>query len=59
MAPISSQVNQDDNFQLNELLHDLRFGNESERVAARTALLELSNKSAAIRGSLIKELLKG
>ena len=58
MLLISSQRNQDNHLQLDKLLHDLRLGNESERVAARTTLLDLSNKSAATRESLIKELLK-
>src|ERR1051325_10958331 len=58
MALIFSQGNQDNNRQLEKLLHDLRSGNESERVAARTTLLDLSNKSAATRESLIRELLK-
>jgi len=57
-ALIFSQGNQDNDLQLDKLLHDLRLGNESERVAARTTLLDLSHKSSATRESLIKELLK-
>jgi len=42
---------------LDKLLHDLRFGNESERSAAKAILVEQSNKSVTARATLIKALL--
>jgi hypothetical protein len=42
---------------LDRLLQDLRFGNKSERSAAKAILIEQSNKSVTARATLIKALL--
>jgi hypothetical protein len=42
---------------LDRLLQDLRFGNKSERSAAKVILVEQSNKSVTARATLIKALL--
>jgi hypothetical protein len=42
---------------LEKLLQDLRFGNESERSAAKVILVEQSNISITARATIIKELL--
>ena len=44
--------------QLDRLLRNLRFGNESERSAAKDLLIDLSKKSASARAQLIENLLK-
>jgi HEAT repeat protein len=51
------QENEPQNPPLDKLLQDLRFGNESERSAAKVILVEQSNNSVTSRATLIKALL--
>jgi hypothetical protein len=51
------QEKEPQNPSLDRLLQDLRFGNESERSAAKVILVEQSNKSVTARATLIKALL--
>lgn len=51
------QVKEPQNPPLDKLLQDLRFGNESERSAAKVILVEQSNNSVTSRATLIKALL--
>jgi len=45
--------------QLDPVLRDLRFGNESEHSAAKDLLIDLSKKSASARALIIEDLLRG
>jgi hypothetical protein len=51
------QEKEPQNPSLDRLLQDLRFGNKSERSAAKVILIEQSNKSVTARATLIKALL--
>jgi len=51
------QEKEPQNPSLDRLLQDLRFGNKSERSAAKAILVEQSNKSVTARATLIKALL--
>ena len=51
------QEKEPQNPSLDKLLQDLRFGNDSERSAAKVILVEQSNKSVTARATLIKALL--